>query len=76
MARTNRMPHYRRCLAGVLAALIGLLGVSTTGVLLATFVLDTSGFVRYANVRGNWTELAEPTEVLDVLVELARPYAA
>jgi peroxiredoxin len=42
----------------------------------ATFVLDTGGVVRYANVSGDWTERAEPTEVLDVLVEMARPEAA
>jgi len=42
----------------------------------ATFVIDTSGFVRYANVRGNWTERAEPTEVLNLLAELAPPEAA
>ena len=42
----------------------------------ATFVLDASGVVRYANVRGNWAERAEPIEVLDVLVGLTRPEAA
>jgi peroxiredoxin len=33
----------------------------------ATFVIDQDGVVRYANVRGNWTERAEPSEVLAVL---------
>ena len=42
----------------------------------ATFVLDTCGVVRYANVSGDWTQRAEPTEVLDVLVEIAIPDAA
>jgi peroxiredoxin len=36
----------------------------------ATFVIGADGGVRYANVRGNWTERAEPTEVLEVLGEL------
>ena len=42
----------------------------------ATFVLDTRGVVRYANVSGDWTQRAEPTEVLDVLAEMAIPDAA
>jgi peroxiredoxin len=33
----------------------------------ATFVVGTAGRVRYANVRGNWTERSEPSEVLEVL---------
>jgi peroxiredoxin len=33
----------------------------------ATFVIGEDGAVRYANVRGNWTERAEPAEVLAVL---------
>jgi peroxiredoxin len=37
----------------------------------ATFVIDIDGEVRYANVRGNWTERAEPAEVLAVLGELS-----
>ncbi|MBV8990151.1 MAG: AhpC/TSA family protein [Solirubrobacterales bacterium] len=36
----------------------------------ATFVIGTDGNVRYANVRGNWTERAEPASVLAVLREL------
>jgi peroxiredoxin len=36
----------------------------------ATFVIDTDGSVRYANVRGNWTERAEPVDVLTALGEL------
>jgi peroxiredoxin len=42
----------------------------------ATFALDSGGAVRYANERGEWTERAEPADVLDVLVEMARPDAA
>jgi peroxiredoxin len=33
----------------------------------ATFVVGVDGAVLYANVRGNWTERAEPAEVLAVL---------
>jgi peroxiredoxin len=33
----------------------------------ATFVIGVDGAVRYANVRGNWTERAEPADVLAVL---------
>lgn len=33
----------------------------------ATFVVGKEGDVRYANVRGNWTERAEPAEVQAVL---------
>jgi peroxiredoxin len=33
----------------------------------ATFVIGVDGAVRYANVRGNWTERAEPAEVMAVL---------
>jgi peroxiredoxin len=33
----------------------------------ATFVIGVDGAVRYANVRGNWTERAEPAEVVAVL---------
>ena len=36
----------------------------------ATFVIDVDGAVRYANVRGNWTERAEPAEVLAVLRDI------
>jgi peroxiredoxin len=36
----------------------------------ATFVIDRAGRVRYAHVRGDWTERAEPAEVLDVLARL------
>ncbi|MBV9940489.1 MAG: AhpC/TSA family protein [Solirubrobacterales bacterium] len=36
----------------------------------ATFVIDAAGLVRYAHVRGAWTERAEPEEVLAVLGEL------
>jgi peroxiredoxin len=35
----------------------------------ATFVIGVDGAVRYANVRGNWTERAEPADVLAVLRE-------
>jgi peroxiredoxin len=42
----------------------------------ATFVIDPGGIVRYANVSGDWTVRAEPTEVLDVLAEMATPEAA
>jgi peroxiredoxin len=37
----------------------------------ATFVIAPGGDVRYANVRGDWTERAEPTEVLAVLDGMA-----
>jgi peroxiredoxin len=37
----------------------------------ATFVIDTGGIVRYANVRGDWRERAEPSDVLAVLDELS-----
>ena len=33
----------------------------------ATFVIGEDGAIRYANVRGNWTERAEPADVLAVL---------
>jgi peroxiredoxin len=33
----------------------------------ATFVIGTDGRVRYADVRGNWTERAEPADVLAAL---------
>jgi peroxiredoxin len=33
----------------------------------ATFVIGTDGRVRYAGVRGDWTERAEPADVLAVL---------
>ena len=33
----------------------------------ATFVIGVDGAVRYANVRGNWTERAEPADVLAAL---------
>ena len=33
----------------------------------ATFVIDRAGIVHYAHVRGDWTERAEPSEVLAVL---------
>ena len=33
----------------------------------ATFVISEDGAIRYANVRGNWTERAEPADVLAVL---------
>jgi peroxiredoxin len=36
-----------------------------------TFVIDPDGHVRYANVRGDWTERAEPAEVLAVLDQMA-----
>lgn len=36
----------------------------------ATFVIARDGAVRYANVRGDWTERAEPSEVLRALAEL------
>jgi peroxiredoxin len=36
----------------------------------ATFVIDMGGEVRYAHVRGDWTERAEPADVLEVLREL------
>ena len=36
----------------------------------ATFVIGEDGAVRYANVRGNWTERAEPADVLAVLREV------
>lgn len=36
----------------------------------ATFVIDRHGEVRYAHVRGDWTERAEPREVLAILAEL------
>jgi peroxiredoxin len=36
----------------------------------ATFVIDAGGQVRYAHVRGDWTERAEPSEVLSVLAGL------
>jgi peroxiredoxin len=36
----------------------------------ATFVIDRAGRVRYAHVRGEWTERAEPAEVLAVLAGL------
>jgi peroxiredoxin len=36
----------------------------------ATFVIGSDGDLRYANVRGNWTERAEPADVLAVLNEL------
>jgi peroxiredoxin len=36
----------------------------------ATFVIGTDGRVSYARVTGNWTERAEPVEVLAVLDEL------
>jgi peroxiredoxin len=35
----------------------------------ATFVIGRDGRVRYANVRGDWTERAEPADVLSVLGE-------
>lgn len=37
----------------------------------ATFVIDAAGIVRYAHVRGDWAERAEPEEVLAVLGGLA-----
>jgi peroxiredoxin len=36
----------------------------------ATFVIDRAGRVRYAHVRGDWTERAEPADVLAVLARL------
>jgi hypothetical protein len=33
-------------------------------------VINSGGAVRYANVRGNWTERAEPADALAVLREL------
>ena len=36
----------------------------------ATFVIDQCGEVRYAHVRGDWTERAEPSNVLTILAEL------
>jgi peroxiredoxin len=36
----------------------------------ATFVIDQRGEVRYAHVRGDWTERADPSEVLTILAEL------
>jgi peroxiredoxin len=42
----------------------------------ATFVLDAAGVVRYAKVSGDWTQRAEPTDVLATLVEMATPEAA
>lgn len=42
----------------------------------ATFVIASGGDVRYANVRGNWTERAEPTDVLDVLAGITGRAAA
>jgi peroxiredoxin len=36
----------------------------------ATFVIDPRGRVRYSHVRGDWTERAEPSDVLAVLAEL------
>jgi len=32
-----------------------------------TFVIATDGTVRYAHVRGSWTERTEPVEILDLL---------
>ena len=37
----------------------------------ATFVLDSGGVVRYANVRGDWTERAQPSDVIAGLVAMA-----
>jgi peroxiredoxin len=42
----------------------------------ATFVVASGGDVRYANVRGDWRERAEPADVLAVLVQTARRAAA
>jgi len=42
----------------------------------ATFVIAPGGDVRYANVRGDWSERAEPTEVLAVLERMANGRAA
>ena len=36
----------------------------------ATFVIASDGGIRYANVRGDWTERAEPSEVLGVLTRM------
>jgi peroxiredoxin len=36
----------------------------------ATFLIDQRGDVRYAHVRGDWTERAEPSEVLAILADL------
>lgn len=36
----------------------------------ATFLVDGGGVVRYANARGDWTERAEPSEVIAVLAGL------
>lgn len=36
----------------------------------STFVIDVDGVVRYAHVRGDWTERAEPIDVLSVLSDL------
>jgi peroxiredoxin len=36
----------------------------------AAFVIDRRGIVRYANVRGDWRERAEPADVLTVLSQL------
>ncbi len=36
----------------------------------AAFVIDRGGIVRYANVRGDWRERAEPADVLTVLSQL------
>ena len=38
----------------------------------ATFVIDADWIVRYANVRGDWRERAEPSEVLAVVEALAQ----
>jgi peroxiredoxin len=42
----------------------------------ATLVVSSSGYVRFASVRGDWTERTEPTEVLSVLAEMATREAA
>ena len=36
----------------------------------ATFVIGTDGAIRYANVHGDWTERAEPADVLTVLASV------
>ena len=37
----------------------------------STFVIGPDGFVRYAHVRGDWRERAEPADVLAVLDEMS-----
>jgi peroxiredoxin len=42
----------------------------------ATFVIGSDGTVRYARVTGNWTERAEPSDVIAALDGIASPRAA